>query len=121
MANNKNLKLVPCLACGNDVTVDAGVSTAICGSCMVKIAGPSAIPQTSSARVRVPKLTKKGVPRKRRGEGQPYKPTGFPRGWHFKIYYKHTDGTEWSRGKPIKGKAVDKAKALQKARDKAKV
>lgn len=120
MANNKNLTLVSCLACKDDVMVDAGVSSAICGSCMTKLVGAPAKPATQNG-VRVPKLTKKGVPRKRRGEGTPYKPSGFPRGWHFKIYYKHTDGKVYSKGKEISDKkTIAKCMALQNARDKAK-
>ena len=121
MATNANLTVVACMACREDVTVDAGVASAVCGTCMTKLVG-APVKAATQAGVRVPKLTKAGVPRKRRGEGIKKVPSGFPRGWHFKIFYKHTDGKCYSKGKLIeKAAMIKKCSAQQANRDKAKV
>jgi hypothetical protein len=117
----KNLHEISCLACCNDMMVDAGVETGICGDCMGKLVGAPVQRTAAAGTVKVPKLTKKGVPRKRRGEGVAYKPSGFPRGWHFKLYYQHTDGKQYSKGKEITKPAdIKRCKELQSNRDKAK-
>lgn len=121
MASNQNLKEISCLACGGMISVDAGVSTGICGTCMTKLVGAPTTAATRAGVVKVPKLTKAGVPRKRRGEGVKKAPSGFPRGWHFKIFYKHTDGKCYSKGKLVEKAALIKKLAEKQARkDKAK-
>jgi len=121
MASNKNLTIVACMACHEDVTVDVGVASAVCGTCMTKLVGAPTTAATRAGVVKVPKLTKAGVPRKRRGEGVKKAPSGFPRGWHFKIFYKHTDGKCYSKGKLVEKAALIKKLAEKQAnKDKAK-
>ena len=112
-----SLKKIDCLTCGNPVEVDHDIDTAVCGTCMAHLIPAPAAPATkrtaktraesgetpakAEKAVKAPKLTKKGEPRKKRGEGQPYVPSGFPRGWHFKKKYVHTDGKVYSRGQLI--------------------
>lgn len=105
MSQNVNLKTISCLTCHADVDVDKNTQSAVCASCTTRIAGAPAKPATVS---KEPKMTKSGQPRKRRGEGVKYVPSGFPRGWHFKKYYKHTDGKVYSKGKEVTDPALIK-------------
>lgn len=103
MAKTKTLR---CLACkSEDVTVDAGTRAVIGPNCMQKIVGAPAA-RSTNGKTDGPTLNKNGKPRAKRGEGKKYAPSGFPRGWHFKIYYKHTDGKVYSRGKLVTDKKL---------------
>lgn len=116
------MKTIDCLACGNEMEVDHDIASGVCGVCMAVLAGPGAAPSTqrSNGEPKIPKMTKAGVPRKRRGEGVKYQPSGFPRGWHFKIFYKHTDGKCYSKGKLIADKDIQKFRELQANYEKKK-
>ena len=105
MSKNENLKTIDCMTCGMPTEVDNGAETVVCGSCMSRVVGAPSTPQVKTG---VPKLTKKGLPRKKRGEGKPYVASGRPRGWHFKVFYRHTDGTCYNRGKLITDEALIK-------------
>lgn len=103
----KGLKTIDCLICHSPVLVDHGTVAAACGTCVAKVMPAPAVRVVNKE----PKLTKSGKPRAKRGEGKKYQPSGFPRGWHFKIVYKHTDGRFFSRKKEItKAQAVALAK-----------
>jgi hypothetical protein len=95
---SKNVKELDCLICGEPVAVDAGTVSAVCGSCTSRAVGGPVAPSIIK---KEPSMTKAGVPRKRRGEGKPYVSSGFPRGWHFKKKYVHTDGQVYSKGKLV--------------------
>lgn len=101
---------VNCLICHAGVEVDRDTRAVACGSCVARVI-PGPVHKPVKAPPKEPKLTKSGKPRAKRGEGKKYVPSGFPRGWHFKVLYKHTDGKYYSRGKEI---TAVKAKKLEK-------
>lgn len=111
-------KIVKCV-CGEGVLVDLSIGAVECSHCIARSVAP---PEKSSAEKKTEvTLNKDGTPRKKKGEGVKYVPTGkprgrpknpnkvekvyvssgFPQGWHFKKEYIHTDGTVYHRGKPI--------------------
>lgn len=96
MSNNS--KSIKCMFCRAEVTVDKKTASVLCNRCIGRLGGA---PQYYTPAAVIPKLTKAGVPRKRRGTAVKKVPSGFSRGWHFKIYYKHSDGTVYNRGKLV--------------------
>lgn len=95
--SHKSSKTINCMTCEDEVQVDVTTANVVCSNCTATIVAPPDQPTPKG----LVSLTSKGVPRKRRGEGQPYKASGFPRGWHFKKYYEHTDGKVYSRGELV--------------------
>lgn len=95
-------QLLEC-ACGNSVETGPDCDKVTCSDCVQKhVAAPSAQKQKQ------PKVSgrKRGRPRK-----NPVKvKSGFPRGWHFRKKYVHTDGSVWERGKRVETKAVKQAR-----------
>lgn len=89
-------KTIGCLFCKNHTQVDRGTRSVLCEKCVSKLAGA---PQVYKPHV--PKLTKAGVPRKRRGTAIKKVPSGRSRGWHFKVFYRAPDGQAFSRGQLI--------------------
>ena len=101
-------KIVGCMICRADVEIDRGALAGVCSTCIARVMPGPVPPKPSNA---PPKLTKAGKPRAKRGTAVKKLPSGFPRGWHFKLLYKHTDGKFYSRGKLID---TVKAKKLAK-------
>ena len=89
-------KILGCLFCKTHTTVDRGTRAVLCEKCVSKLAGA---PQMFKPKA--PKLTKAGIPRKRRGTAVKKVPSGRPRGWHFKVFYRDSDGSVFSRGQLI--------------------
>ena len=91
-----NMKPMKCIFCNRMEDVDYGAKAVLCSYCVARLVGAP-----EQAQSKEPKLTKAGVPRKKRGEAVKKVPSGKPVGWHFKRYYKHTDGTVWHRGELV--------------------
>lgn len=91
-----------CMICKTGVTTDKSTHAVVCGSCVARVI-PAPVQKPT---IKVPKLTKSGKPRAKRGTAVKKVPSGFPRGWHFKLLYIHKDGQAYSRGKPVTPKGV---------------
>lgn len=93
--------MLPCRVCGTFTTCSADAASVECAVCVCRSI-PLAVTKIKTVKpAKAPKLNKNGKPRAKRGEGVKYAPSGFPRGWHFKKLYIHTDGKKYSRGKLV--------------------
>jgi len=99
----KGTQVLACSQCADDVICSPYASAVICSSCVAKSVAP---PEFKKVKPKGTGTGKRGRPRI-----HPIKvPSGFPRGWHFKKKYVHTDGSVWSRGKRVETKLVKKLK-----------
>jgi hypothetical protein len=94
--------------CGNSVETGPDCDKVVCSACVQKQVAP---PSLGAVKVKKPKGTgKRGRPRK----NPPKVKSGFPRGWHFRKEYVHTDGTVWQSGKRVETKEVKKLRKAAK-------
>ena len=82
-----------CQVCG----IEYAPEIIICADCFVKSASAPDVYRKKTIND-APTLNKDGSVRKKKGEGIKKLSSGFPRGWHFKAEYIHTDGTKYVRG-----------------------
>lgn len=92
MANRTGkMKDLKCLFCGREVSVDMNTRAVLCERCCTKLADAPALPTYLKKEV----INGEVVTVKRESK------TGFPRGWHLKKEYTHTDGSVWAKGKLV--------------------
>ena len=94
MANRTGkMKEVDCMFCGTPVNCDKDTRTVLCSNCCTRLADAPTPPKMVKRTV----VDGEVVITKR----APGEKSGFPRGWHFKKNYVHTDGSVWSKGKLV--------------------
>jgi hypothetical protein len=94
--------VLECTECGDLTECSSDAGSVICAKCVIlsiPLESVKAVKKPNT--IKLPKLNKNGKPRAKRGTGIKYQPTGFPRGWHFKKEYVHTDGRVFRRGKLV--------------------
>lgn len=85
------MKEVECLWCGIAVECDKDTRTVLCSACCSKLADAPVLP----------KYLKKEIVDGEEVVVKRVTQTGFPRGWHLKKEYVHTDGSVWAKGKLV--------------------
>ena len=93
-------KIVPCIWCREDVSVDAGTKdSALCGKCTSRLADP---PQLAAPvkKLTVEEIEAKQAAKAARKTATVKKSTGKGKGWHLKKLFEW-EGQFYSFGKPV--------------------
>ena len=102
----KSFKTIICMQpdCNREVVVDSDAQSVICHICIAKMVGYDAVPTVSKKYTSEERKARKMIVAKKKVAQQAYKEKykDFPRGWHKRLNYTHSDGKKYQNGIEVK-------------------